>query len=545
MENLNAKLDSYTQGMLREQRETELREQLKEMFKPKIAACYQDLECLPALDQVTPSQDKLTLIVFRPSPTAMEEITRFFDHQQYKNRVLFLTGLAPAYEQVLQRSAELRAIKLIVQEFDKEGRKPTDPQYQDAVGIETKTRGNFYQACRETFQTIHYPTKNGLSHLDLELKYVANSYEGEQQIVAALAEAYKYTEETGADTTLPRRVEEKLWPAEQKEVAWSDIKRRVATDPSWIWCHPRALDDLKQEMVKRDLWRDLGNGYLLRGPFPKPATSVTVQELPGVSETDEVTLRVKPLHADTVYMGESGTATTGSQRLENLTFRTSALVLSFLAVDSKKEHETGEAFTWKNRIVLKQRLYQSGSERMCELKAYPRGDIRYTVDGSSPTTSGQVYQEPFAIPSGTRVILAVATAEGITSDQLRIDVPQGTKPVEVNVDPNRPATWKRAQKRDSTTEVYQWLELAVKLHARVSGVALAIAKDHHWAELRADEELFQAAEKLRDQAGLLAEIVPGGNLSLDTASLQFDRGQDLIDLVADLRTTLQVGEVIQ
>jgi predicted AAA+ superfamily ATPase len=39
-ENLVAKLDTYTRGKLREQREGELRDRLKEMFQPKLGICY-------------------------------------------------------------------------------------------------------------------------------------------------------------------------------------------------------------------------------------------------------------------------------------------------------------------------------------------------------------------------------------------------------------------------------------------------------------------------------------------------------------------------
>ncbi len=50
VENLNAKLESYAQGMLNEQRESELRERLREIFAPRAGLCYTDIQALPALD---------------------------------------------------------------------------------------------------------------------------------------------------------------------------------------------------------------------------------------------------------------------------------------------------------------------------------------------------------------------------------------------------------------------------------------------------------------------------------------------------------------
>jgi hypothetical protein len=77
-ENLNAKLEAYAQGMLGEERESELRDQLREMFKAKTGACYQEVQPLPPLDQVQPTQDRVTLVIFRPSALAVAEIGQFY-----------------------------------------------------------------------------------------------------------------------------------------------------------------------------------------------------------------------------------------------------------------------------------------------------------------------------------------------------------------------------------------------------------------------------------------------------------------------------------
>ena len=51
--------------------------------------------------------------------------------------------------------------------------------------------------------------------------------------------------------------------------------------------------------------------------------------------------------------------------------------------------------------------------------------------------------------------------------------------------------------------------------------------------------------QLREQADLLTRIVTNGSLSLDVDALRFPKGQDLIDLVAAMRTELKAGEVKQ
>jgi hypothetical protein len=135
-------------------------------------------------------------------------------------------------------------------------------------------------------------------------------------------------------------VESKLWPEKVKEVAWTTIRQRSATDPSWVWHHPDALDNLKDELVKRDVWREV-MGYIQRGPFEKPATSIQIQVLSRDEQTGQTTLRIRPLNGDTVYMETKGTATVSSKKLDEYDIKTKALRLSFLCVDSRGEHSTG------------------------------------------------------------------------------------------------------------------------------------------------------------------------------------------------------------
>ncbi|HEX5416073.1 MAG TPA: chitobiase/beta-hexosaminidase C-terminal domain-containing protein, partial [Chloroflexota bacterium] len=544
------KQDTYTRGMLREQRETELRDRLKDLFAPKLKVCYGDLACLPALDQVNLGPDRVTLVIFRPSETARGEIQRFYDNQQYKNRVLFLSGHAGAYDQVLQRAASLRAIRAILEEFRREGVRESEPQFRDALQIETKESALFYQACREAFQILHYPSRNSLTSTELDPRYGGNAFDGEQQVLGVLTESYKYREDTTSDS-FRTSLENRLWPAGAPEVLWSEIKRRAATDPAWVFHHPRALDDLKDELTRKDVWRDVGNGYIQRGPFPKPQTGVEVRQQGRDDATGEATLTIKPLHADTVYWSDGGPASVASPRLETFSnVRTRAVTLSFLAVDSNGEHETGEPVTWQNSITVRHRFFQDDTDLMCELQAVPGGEIRYTQDGSSPDVAGAPYQEPFPVTEGARVILAKASARGLASAVLKADVPtrnqgNGGNGPAVIVDPGKPAVWKRQQRLDSTGEVYSWIERVGKLGGEVGGVRLSAAKDRLWVELQVADELSLSATAMGEQADALSRLVPGGNLSLNAEVLRFSRGQDLLDLVAGLRTQLQPGEVTQ
>jgi len=544
VENLKAKVATYARNKLREQREKELRERLTEMFKITTKAAYQKLLPLPALDQIQLQQDTVTMVIFRPADDSFRAIEEFYNHQQFKNRVCFMTGAAKAYDTVLERAAELSAIRTIIGEMDQEGVRETDPQYVDATEMLAKLEGRFYQACRETFTILYYPAKNSLAQVDLDPKYVANEYKGEDQVLNALKECYKYTEDIAPDGTFRSRVENKLWPAGNKEVAWSTIKQRAATDPSWVWHHPDALDNLKDELVKRDVWREM-MGYVDRGPFEKPKTSVQVQVLSRDENTGQVTLRIRPLNGNVVHMETNDVATTSSKKLEDYDIKTKAVRLSFLCVDSAGEHSTGEAATWTNTISIKHRFYQEGSKRKCELQVIPDGKIRYTTDGSSAETRGTSYEKPFDVPKDCQVVVAVAEERGVKSIPVTITAPKGKVDVGTTIDRNRAAVWKRGFKRDSTGESYKFLETAKKYGAELGSVRLTIMRDTRWIELSTPEDIHYAIPHFERGADTLKEFIPDGNLSVDIGSLKFDSGQQLLDMVAELKTELKEGEVRQ
>jgi hypothetical protein len=428
--------------------------------------------------------------------------------------------------------------------MDQEGVRESDPQYIEATEIQTKLEGRFYQACRETFTILHYPAKSGLVPVDLDPKYVANEYKGEEQVLNALKECYKYTTDIAADGNFRSRMESKLWPESAKEVAWNSIRQRAATDPSWVWHHPDALDNLKNELVKRDIWREM-MGYITRGPFEKPATSVQVQALSRDEESGQTTLRIRPQNGDTVYMETKGPATVSSKKLVDYDIKTKALKLSFLCVDSKSEHATGNAASWTNSIFIKHRFYQEGTKRKCELKAVPGGKIRFTTDGSGAETSGVPYDRPFEIPEDCRVILAIAEGDGVKSQPVNIPAPKGKVDITSTIDRTKAAIWKRSFKKDSTGETFQFLETAKKHGAEPGGVRLTIAKDSRWIELNTPDDTFQAIEHFEHGADVLKEFIPEGVLSIDVGSLKFDSGQQLLDMVADLKTELKEGEVRQ
>jgi len=70
-------------------------------------------------------------------------------------------------------------------------------------------------------------------------------------------------------------------------------------------------------------------------------------------------------------------------------------------------------------------------------------------------------------------------------------------------------------------------------------------KDQRYWELTTDDGTAKDAAEVRALADYLMGLFPGRNITLEAHGLQFTRGQDLLDLVAELKTTLRDGEVRQ
>jgi hypothetical protein len=180
---------------------------------------------------------------------------------------------------------------------------------------------------------------------------------------------------------------------------------------------------------------------------------------------------------------------------------------------------------------------------MVELRAAPEAPIRYSTDGSDPKLAGAMYNGPFAVPPGTSIILAVAEKHGIVSKQHRLEIPVGV--VNPNpIDPTRPALWKREHKLTTTQESYAFLERLQKYQVSVVRPCVYIA-GQSWLELTCEDRLTLTADKLEAVVNHLRGLLGEGEVMLGAMHLAFPSGQQLLDWVAAVRTTLRPEEVEQ
>ncbi len=554
VENLNAKLESLARTYVREQSLKELRERLKEIFKPVNLWCYQDVLPLPALDEIELTQDRVALIISEPhvGQGLNPDLRKFWDQETYKNRVAFLTGSRNTFENLIEAAKRLKAIQHIIDEMVADKVAESDPQFKQADDLRDRILGQFLFAVKETFTTVYYPTKQGdqelLNVADFMMQFEGNRYKGEEQIVQVLKEKQKFTDDVSSDV-FRKKVEQRLFTTPQ--MLWTEVKRRAAMNPQWQWHRREALDALKNDLVHREVWREDGGGYVDRSPPPPKTTTVQIQERARDEHTGVVELKVVPVHGDTVYAEIGGDATTASKKVENGLFSTDEMGVSFLAVDSTRVHPSGPVVRWKNRVTLKYRAFRGGSgSRMLELRAAPdrRGKtvIRYTTDGADPKISGGTYDAPVALRQGTQIVLAFAECDGVQSEVLRVPIDWDTPGDGQKIDPQKPAVWKRRQENQLTMESYAFIDRLKAHQAKASGLRIGVTGDR-WAELTLHEQVELASDELKAavEAIRALPVTASGQVEITATALHFQTGQALLDWLNDTKEEIKPGEVMQ
>ncbi len=543
VQNLVAKLNTTAQGYLPEQSSKELRNYLERLFKPQTKWCYQDMLALPAVDDIHLEQDRVLLVIAQWHPNGLHpDLRAFYEQTSYQNRLLFLTGQRN-FDAMLDAARRYKAIQQIVGEMEAERVPSNDPQLVQAREMLDKFRGQLLMAVKEGFTQLHYPNRNGLVSADFIMQFTDNEYHGEDQIVATLRDVSKYTEEITGDIFV-KKVEARLLT--QQSMPWPEIKKRAATNVAWQWHKPDALDALKADCLRRDVWREEGT-YVTKGPFEKPAASATVQVISRDEVTGKVTLRLNPVNADTIYVEKGSTATTASHKLNERTYETDALELSILAVDSSGEHKAGDLVTWKGIITLKWKPQWVGNDLRVELVAAPQAPIRYTTDGTNPKTYGASYEGPFLVPKGTRYIQAVAERDGILSNVESFAVEWNNRQ-EFKIDPVKPASWARKMTMTSTQTSYEFLGRIIKHRACVIGGELTVTsgKDEEcWLQFNFGDAMKLDGGKLTATLNGLKEVLSDGVVSVRANRLLFETGQGLLDFAAEVKTDVKPDEVKQ
>lgn len=542
VQNVVAKLNDYVKGYNEESIRQEIKKQLEELFQPQLKDCYQNVYVLPSIDEIEIVQQKVSLVIYRPHPGGKlhPDLQKLYEDNQYQNRMLFLTGDSHSMKSIFENAANLKAAAAILEEFRREKMPSGDPQFVEAENLLQNFDHRFRSSVRETFVKLFYPTRNGLMNANFQMQFQGNNYNGEEQIKKTLLEKRKFTTDITSDSFV-RQAEAKLF-IDQK-TPWPEILKRSATRPDWPWHKPDALEQLKEELVRKDLWREDGN-WVLKGPFPAPPTGVNIKQIARNNDTGEATLKITPLHGDTVHYEINSKATEASSELDtSQPFKTKELKLSFLCVDSTGEHDTGEPVKWQNTITLKYQFFGAGNDKKLELKAAPNATIKYTTDGSDPLNQGGIYDGPVTIPDDVKYVLAIAEKKGIQSEKLTIRVP--ADPSSVEIDKEKAAVWKRRIKSDSTADTFKWLKTIRKHNVKLSELTISV-DGTDWITLDFNPEYILDYGKIEKTLEFIqTNLLDDGEVTIEAGRLHFDTGQQLIDYVEEEKVEYKAGEIEQ
>lgn len=536
-------------------RTTTLKTFLSEKFKPIVGDCYQNLFIFPAIDEITLLADKVSLVLFEPYTGVglHPSLERFYNDTMYKNRVMFLSGGRDTMNRLYEAAKQLKAIEKIIANMRDEKVPEDNQQYLLAQDTRIKKINAVLSAAQQTFSTLYYPMGDSIRSSDFNMQFKDNNYNGEEQVKNLLKEKQKFSNKP-IDDTLRLKCEQRLFT--RKEMRWSEIKDRAATETNWTWLHPATLEKLLADCKQKDLWREHGD-YVEKGPFPKEPTSVSVTVKSENEETNKVTLRLHPRFGDKIYYEVGAAATTSSLKVEDPNnFETAELTVSFLCVDSTSDHPTGEAIEWTRDITIKHKIMDKADGKYMLLKTQPGVKIKYTTDGSDPKGSGGIYDGEFIIPAKASFVQIVAEYAGKYYDSQTIRIEKG-KAGTPTIDKTKPLVLSRPIRAVDTAETYEQLAMFKKYAEGVKDVHIVLHKnddqgrDAGWIELTISDKIATDIDQIEDVINNLKNsFVNNGrvNVELECGAIIFKTGQAFLDFANDNKFSLsefKQGEINQ
>ena len=464
--NMVAEMNTLVEYYSNENAKKELKKFLEDNFKPSDKNCYEQLYVLPAIDEIQLDMNKISLVIFEPyaGNKLHPDLQAFYESTPYKNRVMFLSGQRNVMERLYYNSKRLTAIRQIIAGMQAEHVSAADQQYKEAEAQSHKVTQALLQSIRETFITLYFSTKNGISSEDIKLEFLENSFKGEEQIVKVLVEEQKFEDYKSNDKFMEQmrnKCEDRLFT--QKEMTFNQIKERAATEVIWQWYHPAQLDDLRKDSIKKDKWREIG-GYLVKGPFAKEPTSVVVEQTHYDHKAGEFTLKVRGVSGDKVYYDIGAEPTTASAEAPSI-FVTKEPLINFVCVDTSKEHPTGSVKEFICSVPLKYEQRASVNGNILELQTHKDFEIKYTTDGSNPKESGGVYLGEIPLPKTCKFVRTVVTYKGKVIEEKDIAISEHKEEYQLEIKENSPLEfeWNIQKTCHDTEATYSEFEKLKKL----------------------------------------------------------------------------------
>ena len=550
-ENLTKLLQSLAHDAPQNQVDDLIRHRLREMFKASRKTIYEDVLPLPRLEDVADRvrRSHVLLVVSPDSKIPPEEVQKFFDGLSQKNNLCVLTGDKTAMGSVEKAARQFFA----AQKAD--GRIPKGhPQRDDLERKQQAYEQDFNSTILNLFDKVLFPIQRPgkppqLASKALDMTRDATKpFNGEEQIEKTLVSnpLKLYLDVEKEFDAIRDKAQDLLWPENQVDARWSDVADRYAEQAGMPWLPPKGLDTLKSIACNRGLWEDLGNGYVTKQPKKK---RTSIQVIPESEPDDEgkVRLRINPQNAGPaprIYYAEDAPVSEKSAQLKDQAYTTKALRMNFLVCDPSGQYETGDPFTWTNKLVLRNQLTEKNGKRSVDLFVVPRGAIRYTLDGSEPR-DGTTYEGPIAIGDGEVLLRAFAEAEKIEAKADFRYPAKGKKGVQIDeVKPGHLVS-RTGRKLDSRGKTFEGLKQAAEKTATFEGIVLTVGQGNQMIAVTMGEIAVEAAFIEALLSKVLEKFTPDTPVTMTFRKAHFASGHDLKDFAGKLGIELQPGDVEQ
>lgn len=550
-ENLTKLLQSLAQDAPENQVDDLIRHRLRDMFKPARKTCYDEVLPLPKLEEAADKVRKTrTLLIVSPdSKIPPEEVQKFFDALSQKNNICVLTGDKTAMGSIEKAARQFFA----AQKAD--GRIPKGHAQRD--DLERKQQAyeqDFNATILNLFDKLLFPIQRAGKPPQLAPKPLdmtrdsSKPFNGEEQIEKTLVSnpLKLYLDVEKDFDAISDKAQDLLWPENQDEARWSDMVDRYAEQAGMPWLTPKGLETLKSIACNRGLWEDLGNGYITKRPKKKKTSAQVIPETEP-DDTGSVRLRINPQNAGPtprIQYAEDGPVTESCPHLKDNQLTTTALRVNFLVCDVSGQYETGDPVTWSNKLILRNELSDTNGKRTIELFVAPRGEIRFTLDGSEPR-EGQIYSGPIPIGDTEVLVRAFATADGIEAKEEFRFPAKGKKGIQI--DDLKPARLlsRAGRKLDSRTKTFEGLKHAQDKSATFEGVTLTVGQGSQMIAVSVGEIEVDASFIEALLVKVLEKFKPDTPVTMTFRKSSFSSGHDLKEFADKLGIELIAGEVDQ
>ncbi len=546
-ENLTKKLQSYAEKAPQNKVDDLIKHRLAEMYKPSSKEAYEKVLPLPEMDEAEAALKtcRVLLIISPDGKTPPEVISHFYQGLTNKNNLLVLTGDKSSMASIEKAARHVYAVEKASPELNE-----AHPQRKELEDKKIQYEQDFESTILTVFDKLLFPGnaqgKDVLRPKVLDSTYsTSQPYNGEEQVRKTLtSDPIKlYTHITDNFDALKARSEQLLFGS-QDEVRKVDLLDRLKQKTQMPWLPPKGFDLLVVEACQRGIWEDLGNGYISKKPKPK-VTDVIFTEEGSQSDKGEVRLKVEAVNAGTspkIHYQEDGAVSDKSPVLTDNILVTQALRVQFLAIDPTGKNQTGSPSTWENKLTI--RNYLDDTTRTIKLFVSPKGNIKYTLDGSE-ARNGLEYTGPLEISDAEAAVYVFAECEGLEAKATFRFPAAGCDEVVIIKDKPAQLTSPTPKKLDNSAKTYEGLKMAKEKNMTFEQVMLMIGSGPKSINLSLGEIKIDAEFIEKTLLHLQSLVPPESPIVMSFKKVHTQTGFDLEQFAKTLGIELTSDEIIQ